>query len=465
VKRFGVTLGLIAAAAAAAVAAASHASPSGSGLPLRQAASVPLPGPANRFDYQSVDPTTGRLYIAHMNAGQLLVFDLHTRKVVQTITVPGVHGVIAVPQLHRVYASATDARELFTIDARTGRVLNRAPAGSYPDGLVYDPAERHVFVSDESGGVETVFDVKGRRIATVQLRGGAGNVKYDSVGGKVLVDVQTRNQVAVIDPRSNRVVRRISVPGCESPHGLLIDAPSRLAFVACDGNARLLTLDLKTMKFTGNLSVGSGPDVLAFDSRSKRLYVAAESGVVTVAVERGRKLVKLGQGFLAPHAHTVAVDPSTHLVYFPLESGQGGRPELRIMAPTGTIAAVPSGEKPEQPGGPVPAPARPGAWRQIGGSVTADPGEALHFYRIVQNPETLGVVVTSPSPSTIRVDWSSYCEFSSDDDKTLEDGGTVTGVHSVTAYPPSFPGATLCYVTVSADAGGTTKLTSAIFAT
>jgi hypothetical protein len=135
------------------------------------------------------------------------------------------------------------------------------------------------------------------------------------------------------------------------------------------------------------------------------------------------------------------------------------------MAPTGTIAAVPSGEKPEQAGGPVPAPARPGAWRQIGGSVTADPGEALHFYRIVQNPETLGLVVTSPSPSTIRVDWSSYCEFSSDDDKTLEDGGTVNGVHSVTAYPSSFPGATLCYVTVSADAGGTTKLTSAIFAT
>ena len=70
---------------------------------------MPLPGPSNRFDYQSVDPTTGRLYIAHMDAGQLLVFDLHTRKVVQTITVPGVHGVVAVPQLHRVYASATDA--------------------------------------------------------------------------------------------------------------------------------------------------------------------------------------------------------------------------------------------------------------------------------------------------------------------------------------------------------------------
>ncbi len=463
--RVGTAVVLSAVVAAAVAMSGALASSSDSRLPLKVVASVQLPGPSNRFDYQTVDPTTGRLYIAHMDAGQLLVFDLHTRKVVQTITVPGVHGVIAVPQIHRVYASATDARQMFTIDSRTGSVLNRAPAGSYPDGLVYDPVERHVFVSDESGGVETVFDAKGRRIATVQLGGGAGNVQYDSASRRILVDVQSRGEVAVIDPRSNRVVRHVSTPGCLSPHGLLIDSPRRLAFVACQGNARLLSLDLRTMKFTGSFGVGVDPDVLAFDSGSKSLYVSSESGVVTVAVEQGRKLVKLGQALLASHAHTVAVDPTTHLVYFPLQGGQGGRPELRIMAPTAKFAASPPGEKPEQTGGPVPAPAKPGAWRQIGASVTADPGEALHFYRIVQSPETLGVVVTAPSPNAIRVDWSSYCEFASDDDKTLEDGGTSSGVHSATAYPPSFPGATLCYVTVSAEAGRTTKLTAAVFAT
>jgi hypothetical protein len=33
-----------------------------------------------------------------------------------------------------------------------------------------------------------------------------------------------------------------------------------------------------------------------------------------------------------PHAHTVAVDPKTHLVYFPLENIDG-HPILRIMQP------------------------------------------------------------------------------------------------------------------------------------
>ena len=329
-----VLLVLVPAAAIAVAVTAATISAADQSLSLKLVANVPLPGPGNRFDYTSLDPTTNRLYIAHMNAGQLLVFDTRKRRVLRTIAAPGVHGVIAVPQLHRVYASATDARQLFTIDSRTGRVLTRAPAGSYPDGLVYDPAERHVFVSDESGGIEAVFDAAGHRIATVQLGGEAGNVQYDTGSRRVLADVQTQNQVAVIDPRSNVVVRRVALPGCDHPHGLYVDAPRRLAFVACDGNARLLTLDLTHMKVTGSMQVGSSPDVLAFDKSLKRLYVSAESGVIAIFAERGRSLRKLGQGLLAPYAHTVAVDSATHLVYFPLQSGAAGRPQLRIMAPT-----------------------------------------------------------------------------------------------------------------------------------
>ncbi len=321
------------AAFVAAVAASVASGSSTSGLPLQEVARVPLSGPANRFDYTSLDPTTNLLWISHMNASELLAFDIRRNKIVKTIPAPGVHGVIAVPAVGRVYASATDARQAWTIDSKTGSVLAQASAGAYPDGLAWDPVERHVFVSDESGGVETVLDMKGRRIATIPLGGEAGNVQYDAGSGRILVDVQTRNDVAVIDPRSNRIVRRIPLPGCSSNHSLLVDSTRRLAFVACTGNAMLLTLDLRTMKVTGFATVGQAPDVLAFDPSLRRLYVSAESGEVAVFAETKHGLRKLGQAFLAPSAHTVAVDPRTHLVYFPLESGSNGKPQLLVMRP------------------------------------------------------------------------------------------------------------------------------------
>ena len=287
-----------------------------------------------RFDYTSIDPTTHTLWISHMDASQLLAFDLSRRKIIRTISAPGVHGVIVVPQIGRVYASATNARQVLTINARTGAVLARAPAGEYPDGLAYDSAQRHVFVSDESGGVETVITASGRRIATIRLGGEAGNVQFDPVTGHILADVQTRTDIAVIDPRTNRIIKRIHVPSCVNDHGLLIDAARRLAFVACDGNARLLTLNLRTMSFTGIFNVGQSPDVLAFDPTKRRLYVSSESGVVAVFAETKRSARPLGTSFLATEAHTVAVDPTTHLVYFPLQSGSNGEPQLLIMRPT-----------------------------------------------------------------------------------------------------------------------------------
>jgi hypothetical protein len=302
-------------------------------LPLRTVARVALPGTSVRFDYTSIDAASQRLYIAHMDADELLVFDLRTRRVLRQIDAPGVHGVIAVPALGRVYASATNDHEALTINARTNAVIARAPAGDYPDGLAYDPSLKHIFVSDERGGVETVLTAAGHRIATVPLGGEAGNVQYDAGSGRVLADVQTRDDIAVIDPHTNRVIQRIPLPGCDHDHGLLVDAQHRLAFVACDGNATLLTLDLRTHRIIDRDLVGANPDVLAYDSALRRLYVSAESGTVAVFHEDNHGLTKLGQAFLASEAHTVAVDARTHLVYFPLERGSAGEPQLLIMSP------------------------------------------------------------------------------------------------------------------------------------
>jgi hypothetical protein len=85
------------------------------------------------------------------------------------------------------------------------------------------------------------------------------------------------------------------------------------------------------MKVLATYSVGEDPDVLAFDSGLKLLYVSAESGQVKVFRVNGKALVSVG-GFFMPHAHTVSVDPETHLVYFPLQDVDG-HPVLRIMRP------------------------------------------------------------------------------------------------------------------------------------
>src|SRR2546428_6281184 len=60
-----------------------------------------------RSDYQSVDPASGRLYISHMNAGRLVVFDLDSLRVEHEVAgVDRAAGVWAVPAHHAIYVSA-----------------------------------------------------------------------------------------------------------------------------------------------------------------------------------------------------------------------------------------------------------------------------------------------------------------------------------------------------------------------
>ena len=84
------------------------------------------------------------------------------------------------------------------------------------------------------------------------------------------------------------------------------------------------------MQVTAIVSVGEDPDVLAFDPAWQRLYVATEGGGLWVYRVQERDLVTEGVLDL-PHAHTVSVDTSTHLVYLPLQN-VAGRPILRLLS-------------------------------------------------------------------------------------------------------------------------------------
>src|SRR5215216_4952557 len=304
-------------------------------LPLRTLRDIPLSGGPTRFDYQSFDPNTGRLYIAHLGDSTMVVFDVNKETQVGEVkNLSRVHGILAVPELHRVYASATGTNELAVIDDSTLQIIARAPAGDYPDGIAYAPKVNKIYVSDLHGKTDTVIDANtNQRVTTIALGGGAGNTQYDSVSEHIFVTVHGRNNLAEIDPTKDQVIGRYDLKGCSEPHGLLIDSEHRLAFVACEENAKLAVFDLESKSMTAIHTVGSDPDVLAFDKGFARLYVSAESGVISVFDERGRNLEKVGEGSLAPNAHSVAVDSRTHRVYFPLQS-VGGKPTLRITLPS-----------------------------------------------------------------------------------------------------------------------------------
>ena len=244
-----------------------------------------------------------------------------------------VHGVRVAPDLDRVFATATGTDQVVAIQASSLTVTGRASTGRFPDGVAYDPIHKAVFVSNKDDGSETVLDASTLAVRrTLRLAGEVGNVISDGAEQRMLVAARPPDQLLLVDPDTGQVTGRVDLPGCSGAHGVAVDSATHTAFVACERNARLAVVDLASLHQRDLQTVGDDPDVLAFDPGLSRLYVAAESGVVAVFDEKGPSLHKLGQAKLADKAHTVAVDPTTHRVFFPLESVHG-HPILRVMAP------------------------------------------------------------------------------------------------------------------------------------
>lgn len=331
-----------------------HTAPRSFGHLFSLVGDFPLGERTGRVDYESVDPAARRLYIAKMGAGELLAFDLGQNKIVASLKgFPKITGVLAVPELHKLYASVPGAGLVSSVlvglgmvglssghgavavlDTTNMREIARLPGGVFPDGIAYDPKDRKIFISDEFGSAVQVIDASTNKvIARIDAGGEVGNVRYDPATEKIYVPVQSRNALAVIDPVKTKLIAHHPLPGGEHPHGLAIAPGAAVGFVACDGNDMLLTVDLKTGKVLDRKKLGHDPDVLAIDAERKRLYVASESGnLSSFDIMAAAAPIALGDVFVAEEAHSVAVDPASHLLYFPLANFDG-RAVLRVLAP------------------------------------------------------------------------------------------------------------------------------------
>lgn len=314
-------------------------------LPLTLVSDVPLPGGSTRFDYQEIDPSKGHLVVAHMNDAAVLVLNLADASVAKLLpNIPTPRGVAVGDG--RIFVTSSPSH-LVIIDGTTLSEIASVPTGNAPDGVGYDPVDHVAGVSDQQDGATSLIANMGLgQQAAVPLGKETGNVIYDPGRGlfwAAVVNASPPDQLVQIDPVAKRVTTRIDLPGCSGAHGMRLHPDGKTAFVACEDNNVLVRVDLGSGRVIASAATGAGPDVMAIDPGLAWLYVAAESGDLVVFDIGKPGLVTIDQEHPGDNAHSVAVDPATHRVFFPLMSGPTGKPVMRIMLPKLGANPAPSG--------------------------------------------------------------------------------------------------------------------------
>jgi YVTN family beta-propeller protein len=342
VIRAAVALSLLEGCGRSVASAPVSASPN---LPLVLVADVALPGGSTRFDYQEIDPAQNHLVVAHMNDASVLVLNLADGSVAKLLpNIPTPRGVAVGGG--RIFVTSSPAK-LVVIDGQSLAEIARVPTGNGPDGVGYDPVHQIVGVSDQGDGAVSLIAAAGTG-ARVQIPLGkeTGNVIFDAGRGAfwaAVVNPSPPDQLVEIDPAAQKVTMRIVLPGCDGAHGVRLHPSGQSALVACEDNNVIARVDLGGSHTVTTAPTGGGPDVLSVDPGLGWIYVAAESGDLVVFDIGKPGLALIDRERPGDNAHSVAVDPSTHRVFFPLMSGPGGKPTLRIMQPKLAAAAAPSG--------------------------------------------------------------------------------------------------------------------------
>ncbi len=273
-----------------------------------------LPGDEG-WDYLVYQQGGRRLFVSR--GTRVLVIDTDKLAVAGEIPdTPGVHGIALAPELNRGYVSAgrSGTVVVFELDSLARREEIKV-TGENPDAILYDPATRRVFTFNGRGRNATAIDATTDRvIGTIALD---AKPEFSATDGRghVYVNLEDRNSLAVLDPRTLAVSSVWPLTGCEQPSGLAIDAARGHLMPVC-GNRVMPVVDASTGKLLGSAPIGDGPDAAGFDPGTGLAFASCGEGTLTVVhvAQSGRPEV-VQQAITQRGARTLALDLEKHRVF------------------------------------------------------------------------------------------------------------------------------------------------------
>jgi hypothetical protein len=225
------------------------------------------------------------------------------------------------------------AGAIIVFDLNSYATLGRIPAVPDSDGIIFDPKLDRVLAVSGDGGVLMVFkpdiDPLSGKIDQIKLDGAPEFLASDGTG-KVYINLEDKDVVAVVDVNSQKVVARWPVAPGGHPVGMSMDLKSHRLFIGCRNPQRLVVMNADNGKIEASVPIGAGVDATAF--HDGQAFASCRDGSLVVAEAKGGQYV-VAQTVKTPDgARTMTVDPAAGKIYLPtaeFEPATTGRPKAK----------------------------------------------------------------------------------------------------------------------------------------
>ena len=276
----------------------------------------PVPGDGG-FDYVTLDSSARRLYLSH--ATQVDVLDADTGKVLGTIPdTPGIHGVALAPAFKHGFTSNGRENKVSMFDPSTLQLIKKIDVGKGPDGIYYDPGSKRVFTNNHgSHDISAIDAATGDVVGTVKV-GGDGEQAIIGADDLIYVNSEDTAEVVVFDPKSLEVKKRFPIGVAKVPTGLAYDAKTKRLFIGCRNEPKMVVMDAVTGKVINSFPIGANVDYAGFDPGAGLIFFSCGDGTLSIYREKSADAYEdAGAVKTQPSAKTMAFDPKTKKIFLP----------------------------------------------------------------------------------------------------------------------------------------------------
>jgi DNA-binding beta-propeller fold protein YncE len=266
------------------------------------------------WDYIAVNKQ--KLYVSH--GSQVNVLDENSGDSTGIIEgANGVHGIAFYNPLDKGYTSNGRLNNVFVFDLNTNKVLKEIATGENPDAIFYEDFSKKIITCNgRSKSLSLIDPLKDEVVATVDL-GGKPEEAVSDGKGKLFVNLEDKNEIAVVDLVNFSVLHKWSISPGEGATGLAIDRKTNRLFAGCD-NKMLVVVNAENGKIITSLPIGEGCDGVVFDMKRNLIFTSNGEGNITVIKEAGENKFSVVQTIPTKKtARTLTLDPATETLFLP----------------------------------------------------------------------------------------------------------------------------------------------------
>jgi hypothetical protein len=276
---------------------------------------IKLVGGDGGFDYVTADPGGRNLYVARSGpAGHIGVFNLDSLEQVGDIAGVSSHGAAVDTVTGHGFATS---KPVTMFDAKTFAILKKIDVQGNPDGYMNDPVHHRFYILSHGAPNVTVLDDKdGSILTTIDLGGAPEQAAFDG-SGKIYIDLEDKDAIAVVDANTMTKVGQYDVSskggGCA---GLAIDAKNNILFATCRDKKNMIILSATDGHIITDLPIGNGSDGAAFNPNTMEAFSSQGDGTLTVVKEDSPTSFSVEQNVPTPaRAKTLTLDTKTNQIY------------------------------------------------------------------------------------------------------------------------------------------------------